>query len=486
MGFAGIDWAVLLGTPLLAWLIIAIGKKKAGAFGSYRGYYLALGQLSTGSVAAAYIGTNLTFTSVFLILSEESFKRGYVVLFIPAFWILGSILLTSLYKRIAPHIAQERTLHQSLGEVFQSKLLRKWAAIWTLVAFLGTVGLEFYGGIILIQWTGVSVLTSVTIALCIAFVVSVFTISGGLRGVAVADIFLDLMTLGATGILFYFLVSAPTVAHSNMTVGAPELPNLTDQIIFVISAMCLFLPFQFCTLDTWQRFLAWRNSNKNPRLWILSGGILIGLVFAVPIVLGSAARSFVGTDQASEHVLGNVIGYLNIGAGFIGVCFAGLAAAVLSTADELLNCCSMTLFADIWGIRFQAKRSREDEKALWNSGKLYTAVFAILAAAIALLALAFGRKITEMALAVFSAQVSFLWPLLVLMFTPSLGPKLSRHAVWSMAAASLTAFFAVFYGWVSNDNLAVDGAPIAAFLVSGLVLVPKWIIVKRKTEREDR
>ena len=146
MNFSRLDWAIFLLTPLVAWALVFIGKGRSKMIGTYRGYFLAQGQLSTTTVGATYIGANLTFTTIFLLLSQESFKRGWLVLVVPAFWILGTILFVVAYPRLKPHIHEGRTLHQTLGFVFRSNALRKCAAIWTIIAFIGTVALEFYGG----------------------------------------------------------------------------------------------------------------------------------------------------------------------------------------------------------------------------------------------------------------------------------------------------------------------------------------------------
>ena len=200
MRFHAVDWYVFLAVPAIAWLIAIAGRLRTGTAGAWRGYFLARGQLSTTTTAAAYIGANLTFTSIFLILSAESFHRGWWTLAIPVAWMLGTLLFVACYPLLKPHIAAERTLHQTLGHVFQSQTLQRWASIWTIVAFVGTVALEFYGGILLIRWTGLPMMQSIGAAMILAYVVSVFTSTGGMRGIGWADIWLDLFSLQLRGV----------------------------------------------------------------------------------------------------------------------------------------------------------------------------------------------------------------------------------------------------------------------------------------------
>jgi Na+/proline symporter len=439
--------------------------------GSWRGYFLAQGRLSTSSVAATYIGANLTFTSIFLILSAESYRRGWVVLAIPIFWLVGSVLFVILYPRLKVHILEGRTLHQTLGYAFGSFSLQKWASFWTIIAFIGTVTLEFYGGIILINWTGVPLLASVTIALLLAYVVSAFTVSGGMRGVAYADIFLDLVSLATLVILARALLGK---SYSDGSQFIANAGSTSDKVIFVISAAVLFIPFQFCTLDSWQRLLAWRKADSSPALWLLGGGILLALAYCAPIAVGVRVHDLGLVVPPGAHPLGEFVKWMNLGPPLLGVCLAGFAGAMLSTADELLNCSSLSLLFDFW----QLPRGGEGvaEERLVVTGKFYTGVFGLLCAILALLALRFQRELGDMALAVFSAQVVFFWPLAVTIFTPRLAPMLKKPALLSMAIAGIVAVTLVIAGWLTEDQDLAAGAPVGAFVIAGILFVPPWVL----------
>lgn len=238
--FGTFDWIILIGVALIAWILATHFR---GSRSTWRGYWLANATLPNTNVAATYFGANLTFTAIFLILSQEAYRRGYVTFCIPIYWILGSLLFVALYSRISPAIAEGKTLHQVLRDAYGSRSLQLWASLWTILAFVGTVGLEFYGGIMLIQWTGLSVFASSIIGLSLALICSAFTISGGFRGIAVADIFLDLFAFAACAILLAFSFSAPLAQPANATIGPPALPGHVDKIIFAIGMGIIFIPF---------------------------------------------------------------------------------------------------------------------------------------------------------------------------------------------------------------------------------------------------
>lgn len=486
MTFSRIDWFTFLAVPLIAWFLAVWAKSRAKMAGTYRGYFLAQGQLGVGSVGATYIGANLTFTSIFLILSQESFKRGWWVLVVPVFWIVGTVLFIAVYPRMRPHIVEGRTLHQTLGHTFQSRALQKWAAVWTIIAFVGTVALEFYGGILLVQWSGVPLVKAVTIVLVLAFIVSAFTISGGLRGVAVADGFLDVVTLGAAAILIVQVLPFPFVDTIQVGVST-STPSLgVEPVIFVLSMAVLFIPFQFCTLDSWQRLLAWDKKGKSPKSWLLSGGTLLALAYCVPIIIGVFVKLSGLRLDSTGQPLGAALGWMHLGAGLLGLCFAGLAGAILSTADELLNCTSLSLLADYWGIPFSVTRESVEAERLGASGKFYTGVFAVIAAGIALLALKFTKELSEMALAVFSAQVVFAWPLAAALFTPDRAPRLARWAVWAMIVAGVSALLSVTFSWLFHVPDLAAGAPVLAFVLAGLIFGLPWAFGGRRAKSDRR
>ncbi len=262
MKFGLFDWVIFVGIPLIAWII---GTRAGKRNGGWRGYFLATGNLSTTSVASVYFGANLTFTAIFLILSEEAYIRGAWVFSVPIFWVLGTLVFLKMYPRLKPFFQKGMTLHQALGETFKSPTLQRWASIWTIVAFVGTVALEFYGGIRLLQWTNLPLFVDVSLALLLALVVGLFTINGGFRGVAAADIWLDIVAICGTGVLFVFcFMSWGSVTPNVLTPVAPIRPELGNNILFAIAMGVIFVPFQFCTLDTWQRLGAWEKKDESP------------------------------------------------------------------------------------------------------------------------------------------------------------------------------------------------------------------------------
>jgi sodium/pantothenate symporter len=467
-----IDWIIFLGVPAVAWVI----SQRKRQLGTWRGYFLANGTIGGAGSAATYFGANLTFTSIFLILSDEAYKRGAWVFAIPVCWLIGTLVLALIYPKIRPFIQEGKTLHQVLGKSFNSSSIQKWASLWTIVAFVGTITLEFYGGIRLLQWAQMPFFQAVSLAMFLAFVVAAFTATGGFRGVAFADIILDIVTLAGTIILlgwvYYFPVAV--TSHQVISTGTQTI-GLGENIMFVVGMIIIFIPFQLCALDSWQRFAAWNNNNKKQTTpkWLFIGSLFLCLAYCVPILIGITLKTHGVVVGVADHPLKVFLDSIHLPPVSIGIVFAGFLAAIFSTADELLNCCALSFLFDTIQIpRSDPKRSESQEKQIVISGQLYTGLFALVSAGLAILAIKFERNISDMAIAVFSGQVLFTVPLMLALFFPQKAMKLAKTAKWSMIAGFIGIVFLVALGWMQNDRSISDAAPIGGMLISLLIYLP--------------
>lgn len=472
MTFTPIDWIIFFSVPALAW-ILSLHKRQIG---TWRGYFLANAGIGKGGSVATYFGANLTFTAIFLILSEEAYKRGVWVFAVPVFWLAGTLFLYWSYPRIQRYVQEGKTLHQAIGEAFESVGMQRWASFWTIVAFVGTVGLEFYGGIRLLEWANLPFFHAVFVAMLLAFAVGTFTMTGGFRGVMLADVVLDIVAGIGTLILLFSLAqlvwSKQTIP---MIVGAGNAASLTDNILFVVGMGIIFFPFQLCALDSWQRFASWKHEKNAAPQWLLWGSLGLALAYCAPILIGITVRAYgLGIPGTNDHPLKWFLDYIHLKPVLIGIVLTGFFAAILSTADELLNCCALSLLFDIIRIpRSNEQRTDVQERRLVLSGQLYTGFFAIASAMLALLAVKYERNISDMAIAVFSGQVLFTFPLFLLMFFPEKAKGLAGTAKRSMIIGFMGIILIVITGWALKDRTISDAAPIGGTILSLLIYLPQ-------------
>lgn len=467
VNLSGPDWLILLASIAVTWII---GRARRSRL-NLQGLFFANGSLPNATVGATNMGTNLAFTGIVLILSEQAYLRGIWVLSVPLFWIIGTIVLYHLYPRISRYTSHGKTLHQALGEAFGSADVRRLASLWTIVGFVGTVALEFYGGIRLLQWTGIPFLGVIPLALLLAFVIGAFTASVGLRGVASADVFLVPLTVVAIGILAWMVNQiSPVSSIAEAARTTLSGPSMGENIMFAVGMAVIFVPFQICILDSWQRFAAWKHGreNRKPR-WLLWTGFGLAALFALPVFLGIAVKTTNLPVAENGHPLLSLLQAIQLPIGVRGLLLAGLFAAMFSTADELLNCCSLSFLTDT----LQIKQSSDEQPAVASqrlalSGQYYIGIFAVVAAALALIAIKYDRKISEIAVAVFSGQILFTVPILVALFATENARRYRPAVKVSLLSGFATVLLCVGASWFSGDHLLADTAPLAGFFISAL------------------
>lgn len=459
-----IDWVIIAMVPLVAFIL---SSKCAPT--NWRNYYLFSGNLRPLNFTSLYFGANVTFTSIFVILSNESFKRGSIVYCIPIFFAIGSLLFYFLYDKFDLFFQRDITLHNAAGEIFESKDITRLSGKWTILAFVGTVALEFYGAVTLMGWMNLPLFQSVTLSILVAMICGTFTVKGGLRGAAKANVFLDILTVISVMILLYFSVTTYFPAAPAGTQASRAIHNIFswDNLIFAIGMMIIFVPFQLCTLDTWQRSIASKHS-PNRRRNMLFNGLFVSLVFCLPITLGILAKSLPSASPASP--LHGILEYFHIPNIAIGLLVAGFIAAIISTADSLLNCCSYSLLFDVLGIDPEAvDADPEINRKVMASAKFYTVIFSFIAGLISVLCYRYSDQLSQMAIAIFSAQIVFLIPIIFILRGKPAGS-------WQKSAALATKFgfltsigFVIASWWFANTELA-DAGPLAGLIISTIVL----------------
>lgn len=447
---------IIVGVLLVGW---ALGRRSRDP-STLRGYFLASGTLGSSAVGATYVGANLTFTAIFLILSEESHRRGWIVACVPIFWILGTLLFIKLYPKVATAIRSGQMLHAFIGGKYGSTNLRKLAGVWTIAAFVGTVALEFYGGIRLLKWGGLPLFANLSLSLTLAFLCTAITVTGGMRGLGRSDKWMDAVMLVGVAVLGWLLVMEPT----KPAVSASLLPHGSAlDYSYLIGMAVIFVPFQFCVLDQWQRCAAWERSSQSPSKWLIPGAAILAVCYLVPIWIGVQVRESGIAVRSDEHPLVAFLTAHHLPRYVVGVLAAGFIAAIVSTADELLNCCSMSMLLDVLQVKPEELLTDPARcKRVIVSAKVYTGLFAFASGVIAVLCIAMERRIADLAVALFGAQVAFTVPIFAAIGLGSRARGYAVAAIASVLAALMVTLGSVVIGWVSGDREWIDAAPVYA------------------------
>lgn len=481
--------AVVSGITLLVYVVIAWRFRKS--FSSVEDFFNYNRKMPKRLFSDTFLATNVTFASIYLVIAATTFERGNLTLWIILAWTAGLILFRWLFPRACGFFEKGHTLHEFLGTTFKSDTLRRLASICTIVVFTGTLGIEFWGVVLLLDGIGLSnVMARGLVAVLIAVATAGYTVLGGFKAAVHTDQIQKYLIL-ALGVLLtlisFGILGGLTGFGSTQRIGLLgeffDLGNMVSDPLFALAMFVMFVPFNFCVMDMWQRCTA---TSKEDRLTaIRSVGSLktiltFAFVFGVPVVAGLAAR------QVSSMLSP---GYsMTLLPEFLGLCsatsvvqimthaiiYAGFLAALASTADTLLINTAYTFMYDVL-----APLRGLDLSSLTENQKDHTiAIFRFWVFVFALLAVPLifsGLTLYQLVFAVFSSQIVLFVPILYGLLKPHQAAVRGKGAAVSVVAGFTLAVVSVVVGMASGMSELVDGAPLVAFVASLVVffVVPK-------------
>ncbi len=432
--------------------------------------------------SSTFIATNVTFASIYLVIAAITYERGNLTLWIIFAWILGLVLFRTVFPRISTFFDQGHTLHEFLGLRYDSDSLRKLASICTITVFVGTLGIEFWGIILLLEGIGLrGLIATGTIATGIALLTAAYTALGGFKAAVETDRWQRWLILALTfvmiGVVFNVLGLLPAVGSSGRTelialLFAPS--SLFSDIVFIVAMLILFIPFNFCVMDMWQRCTATQKGQRLDAIrsvgsWKTS--VTFAIVFLVPILVGLSSQSvlkgvtFDDSIRVLPEFLKQIAGPAWLRVPVLCVIYAGFFAALMSTADTLLINVAYTFMFDILGPLRNIDYADLDKAQRYQTISVFRFwVFAFGLCAVPLIFV--GLTIYQLIFAVFSSQVVLFTPILFAILRPEHAQRRSRGAWWSIVLGFLAAVISVIAGRLSGVRDLVYGAPVIAFGIS--------------------
>lgn len=167
----------------------------------------------------------------------------------------------------------------------------------------------------------------------------------------------------------------------------------------------------------------------------------------------------------------------------MGLVIGGFVAAILSTADELLNCCAYALLADC--LVLPRDTNNATSARYIRSAKFYTGFFAFVAAILALLCQK-APHISDVFNVVAATQVVFFVPVLMALLRPQTSHRYWRTALIAMLLAFSTALISVVLGVLvggTDGQALVDGGPLLALLLALAVLGVGWLRLRGRASQ---
>ncbi|HBG26522.1 MAG: hypothetical protein A2Y10_00995 [Planctomycetes bacterium GWF2_41_51] len=252
-------------------------------------------------------------------------------------------------------------------------------AITTVVVYVAVLltAVLYSGGITLRTIFGLKLTHGVWL---IGLIAAVYTVWGGLKAVAWADLFQGLALLVGGIIIFFLGLDAcggwkefSTINEAKLhMVLPPEHPGLPWT--GVLSGMWIVLIY-YCGLN---QFIVQRNlaakSLRDGQLGVIFAGMLWLLVPFAIVMPGIMSYQLYGSQMSSPDEAFPMLIRNLIPAGLRGFMFAAIAGAVISSLGSMLNSTSTIFTMDIYNRMFHRNAT---QKQLLILGRVMTMVFVV-------------------------------------------------------------------------------------------------------------
>jgi SSS family solute:Na+ symporter len=312
---------------------------------------------------------------------------------IPAMMLAAFIFVPFFWK------ARIYTVPEYLGRRFNGSIRTIMAVIWGLFmcAMLGTF--LYAAAIAMKNLIHIPVLPSVLIT---AFVVGLYTYTGGLRAVVITDAVQFVILFAGSALILIFGFKAvggieglkaavdttvPGKEHyfHLLLKGDTRHPFSWSAVLFGL-AFVLSPAYWIGNQAIIQRNLGTKNEREAKKSVLLGAGLklFIPAVIVVPGMIGFGLFPHLENSQeVFPHMLKNLLP-----PGVKGIVFAGFLAALMSSVDSYLNSAST-----LWTMDIYKRHIKKDatHRELFKVGKILTAFFIVLAIPLAYVAAEFGN-----------------------------------------------------------------------------------------------
>ena len=422
-------------------------------------------------------------------------------------WLFWAVITTSMglfvvrlfAKKIWQRISvydHRPTLHEFLGEEFNSEVLSYIGAICTSLGFLGafaielTVGSTFFAGLV----PGVPIWGVVIVLSTVAFV---YTAVGGFRAVIVTDriqmisIWLLLTALPVFYIYYVATHNGWAANFKNIPAGTLDFSYREGLIAFLLGIFVINVPTFISDMSIWQRIAgAQKNQTVTGGLW--RSVFISAATWGVFALLACFAFMIIKPQEGVNplvlvlNVVGNTKGLLGGSVLFLAV--LGLYGAMLSTASTQLIAVSHTLYEDVFSHkRKQSLKERIELKKELNISRSILILAAIISTILVQVLSSVGFSIADLVFAIYGAQLG-LCPLVIaaLLLKREQLKSLSLWAVAAVSAGFLTGWGSAVYGRLAGNTNFVFLAPVSALSISSLLLCSGFLADKIKRTSQPR
>lgn len=342
-------------------LVIAqwVSREKAGHEKGANDYFLAGRSLPWWAIGASLIAANISAEQI-IGVSGSAWVMGIAI---SAWEWMAAITLVVVAKWLLPVFLKHKiyTMPQFLEQRFDSRVRNVMAILWLIIyVFVNLTSILWLGALAINTITGLDLTTGL---IALGVFATAYSLYGGLKAVALTDI-IQVVLLVFGGILIAFIsldeVSGGQGSIAGFQVLLEQLPEKFDLIFTKDSPYYSALPgisvliggMWVMNLSYWgfnqyiiQRALAAKNV-KEAQKGIIFAAFLKLLMPLIIVIPGIAAVILAPNLEEPDRAYPMVMNLLP--PGILGLVFAALIAAIVSSLASMMNSISTIFTMDIY------------------------------------------------------------------------------------------------------------------------------------------
>ena len=391
--FVALDW-IIVGIYCVGIISLAtyISRKKLGTERSAEDYFLAGRSLPWWAIGASLIAANISAEQI-IGMSGQGFVVGMAI----AVWELtAAIALIVMAKFFLPLFLEKKiyTMPQFLEQRFDKRVSLVLSFFWLIVyIFINLTSVLWLGSLAINALTGLDLFYGLII---LALFSLAYSLSGGLKAVAMTDVVqVILLIFGGLAVSFIALniISESSGVFEGLKIVMNEMPEKFDMVLSKDNPSYKDLPgiWILLGLGVWighffywgfnqyitQRALGAKNI-KEAQKGVMFAAYLKLLMPIVIVLPGICAAILFPVLEKSDQAYPTMMSLLP--SGLLGLTFAALIAAIVSSLASMSNSISTIFTMDIY--RY-FKGNEVSQFNLIKVGRITVVVSLIIAALIA-------------------------------------------------------------------------------------------------------
>ena len=391
MIFNTLDW-IIVGLYCIGIISLAtyVSRTSIGKERTAEDYFLAGRSLPWWAIGASLIAANISAEQI-IGMSGQGFVVGMAI----AVWELtAAVALIIVAKFFIPLFLEKKiyTMPQFLEERFDRRVSLTLSLFWlTLYIFINLTTVLWLGSLAINTLTGLSLINGLIL---LALLSLAYSLSGGLKAVAMTDIVqVVLLIFGGLAVSYIALntISDNSGVLSGLTIVYQELPEKFDMILSPDNPSYENLPGIWILLGAgvwighisyWgfsqyitQRALAAKSVNEAQKGVMFAAYLKLLMPFVI-VLPGICAAVLFPVIEKSDQAYPTMMSLLPNG--LLGLTFAALIAAIVSSLASMTNSISTIFTMDIYR---KFSRNNISESKLISIGR-NTVIFSLLIAVI--------------------------------------------------------------------------------------------------------